>query len=173
MIVLYKGARGRGKTLTMVKDAYKFYLEGYKIYSNIKISFGESIAKDEILNLNKDSDLHDCVLIIDELMLIFDSRNFSTKKNKDFSYFIAQIRKRNIIILGTTQYTGGVELRFRQNIDVIAVPKFDVNTNICLCYYYDITLLEDGLDPSCLIPSLVVYDGKQIFRLYNTNEFIV
>lgn len=33
-IVLYKGKRGCGKTLTMVKDGFKYYLNGWKVLRN-------------------------------------------------------------------------------------------------------------------------------------------
>ena len=102
MIVLYTGRRGAGKTLSMVKDGYKFSLNGYKVYSNIELGFAEYVENDWILNIHK-TELHDIVLIIDEIQLLIDSRRSARKGNVDFSYFIQQIRKRNIIILCTTQ----------------------------------------------------------------------
>jgi len=170
MIVLYKGSRGRGKTLSMVKDALGFYQNGYRILTNLEMNFGEHITSQEVLSLNKNSDLYNCVLVLDELQLFFDSRNFGSKENKDFSYFIQQIRKRNIIILGTTQYTASIELRFRQHIDVVACPHFDKYTKLCIVKYYDLTSLEDGL--SYIKPVTLCFDAMPIFKLYNTNEML-
>lgn len=172
MIVLYKGARGRGKTLTMVKDALRYYLAGYKIFANFKMSFGSYISPQEVLALNKSSSLRDCVLVLDELQLFFDSRNFAKQENKDFGNFIQQIRKRNIHILGTTQYTNTIELRFRQHIDIVCYPKFDKFEFICSAFYYDISLLEDDLDPLDISPSMIIFDATQIFPLYDTNEML-
>lgn len=172
MIVLYKGARGKGKTLTMVKDAYQYYLNGFRILANFKIKFGEYISKEELLNLNKESELVNCVLVIDELQLYIDSRNFGNKGNKDFSYFIQQIRKRNIHILATTQYVNTVELRFRQHIDIVCYPNFDKDRLLCRCYYFDISLLEDDLEEVKITPVMVVFNAKQIFPLYDTNEML-
>lgn len=172
MIVLYKGARGRGKTLTMVKDALKFYQNGFRVLANFQISFGEFISNSEVLALNKGSDLRNCVLVLDEIQLFFDSRNFAKKENKDFSNFIQQIRKRNVHILGTTQYVNTIELRFRQHIDIVAYPKFDELSLCCSCTYYDISLLEDDLEPITIAPSMVFYDARPVFELYDTMEIL-
>lgn len=173
MIVLYKGRRGCGKTLTMVKDAFRFYKNGYRILANFKIEFGEYISPQEVLALNKESDLKDCVLVLDELQLFFDSRNFTRKENKDFGNFIQQIRKRNIHILGTTQYINTVELRFRQHTDILCYPFFDINTSLVKTYYFDITLLEDDMSGEPMIePILVAYDARKIFNLYDSYEML-
>lgn len=174
MIVLYRGARGRGKTLSMVKDAYKFYTLGYKILSNFMLKFGERITSEQLLALNRDSNLFDCVLVIDEAQLFFDSRNFGKESNKTFSNFIQQIRKRNIFILFTTQYANTVDLRLRQHIDVVAYPYYDKLTGICLVNYYDLSLLEDMdyVELGELDPVSIVYDAKPLFSMYDTREML-
>lgn len=172
MIVLYKGARGKGKTLTMVKDGLKAYQRGFRIIANFKLKFGEYMSNEEVLGLNRESSLKDCVLLLDELQLFFDSRNFGSKQNKDFSNFIQQIRKRNIHILGTTQYTNTIELRFRQHIDIVAYPQFDKETGYCKVYYFDISIFENDLEEVKISPSMAVYDAKQVFPLYDTNEML-
>lgn len=172
MIVLYKGARGKGKTLTMVKDGYFAYLQGFRVISNFSLKFGDYMSNDEVLRLNRESNLRDCVLLLDELQLFFDSRNFGSKNNKDFSNFIQQIRKRNVHILATVQYQNTVELRFRQHIDVVAYPNFDKSIGYCKVYYFDISLLEDDLGDTEIKPNLVVYDAAGVFDLYDTTEML-
>jgi hypothetical protein len=171
MIVLYRGARGRGKTLSMCKDAFTFYKNGYRILSNIKLKFGEYISQEEVLKLNKGSELYNCVLVLDELQLFFDSRNFAKKENKDFSNFIQQIRKRNIIILGTTQYIGCLELRFRQHIDCLVYPTYDKVSKVCCVKYFDITILEDyGFKE--VSSSTIFFYAPDVFPLYDTYEML-
>jgi hypothetical protein len=175
MIVLYKGSRGRGKTLSMVKDAYKYYLNGYRILSNIKLKFGDYIESADVLELDRDSKLFNCVLVLDELQLFFDSRNFSKDSNKNFSNFIQQIRKRNIIILACTQYQNAIDLRLRQHIDVIAFPDFDKDNQLCMVRYFDLTVLEDiEMNPQALNikPNTVVFNPKQVYKLYDTYEML-
>lgn len=174
MIILYRGARGRGKTLSMVKDAFQFYLNGYRVISNMVLPFGEYMTSEEVLSLSRTSGLFNCIIVLDELQLFFDSRNFGRESNKSFSYFIQQIRKRDIHILGTTQYVNTVELRFRQHIDIVAYPKFDKFTGMCSVDYYDLSLLEDMevIDLQNIKPVSVVYDARQIFGLYDTKEML-
>ncbi len=173
MIVLYTGRRGAGKTLTMTKDAYKYHLSGYKVYSNIELDFAEFMSNEEILDIDK-TDLREIILVIDEIQLLLDSRRSSRKGNLNFSYFIQQIRKRKIIILCTTQFSGTVDLRLRQHVDVVARPKYDKILHVCEVTYIDMTALNDNMfmnDTDFQIPSItIVYDAENIFPLYDTNR---
>jgi hypothetical protein len=173
MIVLYTGRRGAGKTLTMVKDGYKYKLSGYKIYSNIELDFTEYMENEQILDIQK-TEIRDAILIIDEIQLLLDSRRSARKGNLDFSYFIQQIRKRNIIILCTTQFSGTVDLRLRQHVDIVARPKYDKDLHVCEVSYIDMTALNDNMfmnDTDFTIPAItIVYDAENIFPLYDTNR---
>ena len=177
MIVLYKGARGRGKTLTMVKDGLGYYHEGYTILRNFFCKFGKQIDNEEVLSLSKDSNLNNCVLLIDEIQIFFDNRQSMTKKNITFSNFIQQIRKRNITILCTTQYSNTIDIRLRQHLDIIAFPNFKRDKNICEVTYLDLTRIQDndlitGEMPKPMT-SKVIFNAEPIFKLYDTAEMIV
>lgn len=174
MITLYKGKRGCGKTLTMVKDGYQFYLDGWKVLRNFHCAFGEYISEDKILELDKNSEIYNCVVMIDEVQIFFDSRRSMRKRNLDFSNFIQQIRKRNIILLGTTQYSNTVDLRFRQHVDVIAYPKFIKEMDVCEVIYVDATSTEDLLLNTIKEPdsNVIVYEANLVYGLYNTEELI-
>jgi hypothetical protein len=179
MIVLYKGARGRGKTLSMVKDGYCYYLEGFKVIRNFECSFGDYIDNEEILELSKESDLNDCVMMIDEIQIFFDNRRSMTKQNITFSNFVQQIRKRNIIILCTTQYSNTIDMRLRQHLDIIAFPDFRSSKNICVITYMDLTRLQDnelmlgqGAEIKPML-SKIVFNAEPIFKMYNTGEMII
>jgi len=172
MIVFYQGRRGAGKTLTMVKDGLRFKLNDWNIYSNIKVEFEHTLlSSEEIINIKK-SDIQNCVLMIDEIQILLDSRRGMKKSNIDFSAFIQQIRKRNIIILCTTQYSNNVDLRFRQHVDIIARPRYLKRYNVVEVVYMDITT-EDEYDTAYNIDSMtIVYNPSNIFGLYNTNTII-
>lgn len=172
MITLYKGSRGKGKTLTMVKDAYKYFLAGYKVLANFKLNFGEYISPEETLVLNRYSMMENCVLVLDEIQLFFDSRNFQKQENKDFSNFLQQIRKRNIKILCTAQYTNTIDLRLRQQIDMVAYPHYNRKTKICKVDYFNLTVIEDNVNLKALRPFTVFFDALPIFKLYNTHEIL-
>lgn len=175
-IVLYVGARGRGKTLTMVKDGYQYYLNGFKILRNFNCKFGDYIENDEILKLDKDSSIKNAVIMIDEIQIFFDSRRGMKKENIDFSNFVQQIRKRNIILLCTTQYSNTIDLRLRQHLNYLVYPMFNKELEVCEVVYKDLNSIEENLLTGVIQePKQVqmVYDCKPIFKLYDTNQMIV
>jgi len=176
MIVLYKGRRGAGKTLTMLKDGLKFHSQGFKVIRNFDCFFGTYISNEEILNLDKNSEIDNCVLMIDEMQIFFDSRRSMQKSSINFSNFIQQIRKRNIIMLCTTQYSNTIDLRLRQHLDIIAYPSFSKKFNVCEVLYIDLTSIEDNLlinlNNKAPTSTQVVYYAQPLFKLYNTNQMI-
>lgn len=178
MIILYKGARGRGKTLTMVKDGYIYYEEGYRILANFHVTYAEHISNEDILNLDKESEVYDCVLMIDEIQIFFDSRRGMRKENLKFSNFIQQIRKRNIILLITTQYSNTIDNRIRQHLDMLAFPNFIKKYNICEVTYMDLTRFEDTisiLGQAEFKPATIkiIFDAVPFFKMFNTSEMII
>lgn len=172
-IVLYMGSRGKGKTLTMVKDAYRYYLDGYKVLANIDLPFAKYISNEDVLLLDKDSRVRNCVLLLDEIQVFYDSRASSNKVNMRFSNFIQQIRKRGVIVLCTTQFANAVDKRLRQHLDIIALPEFDSVTLYCLVTYVDITTVENDLfgQAEPLFTSSC-FDARPIFSMYSTYEVI-
>lgn len=169
MITLYKGSRGKGKTLTMVKDALKYHQRGFRVLSNLSLTFAEKVTSEYLLGLDRTSQLYNCVLVIDEIEVFFDSRSWKKEENKKFSNFLQQIRKRNVFILCTAQYTNLIDIRLRQQIDTLAMPFFDKNSLFCKCIYVDITSFESSRIPKS-VQSL--YYAKPIFQLYDTTEMI-
>lgn len=177
--MLYKGAKGRGKTLTMVKDGYKYLKDGWAVYSNMtSVKFAHHLTGGEILKLNKETDIYNACLIIDEIQIYFDSRKSTSTNNRNFSNFVQQIRKRNIKLLSATQYVGTVDLRFRQHANIVVRPKlvYIEHKPICEVTYLDMDSIEDDLENGTLtdpIETTVVYDPKPIFSLYDTDEVII
>lgn len=174
MIVLYKGRRGCGKTLSLVKDGYLYKLNKFKVLRNFNADYGKKIDNDEILGLDKDSKLFNCVIMIDEVQTFFDSRRAMAKTSLLFSNFIQQIRKRNIHILCTTQYSNTIDLRLRQHVDILAYPNYLKDLNVCEIVYQDVTAIEEMFFNQNIIPKTckVVFDAKPIFKLYNHEEMI-
>lgn len=174
MIILYKGRRGCGKTLSLVKDGYSYHKAEWRVYRNFSCEFGDYISNEDILNLNKESTIFNAVLMIDEIQIFFDSRRSMRKEALRFSNFIQQIRKRNIILLCTTQYTNTVDLRLRSHLDVMAYPDFDKRLKVCSVVYEDLTSIEDtfymGLQPRTV---KIVFNAKPFFKMYNTNQMII
>lgn len=173
-VILYKGRRGAGKTLSMVKDGYQYHLNGWEVYRNFKCSFGKYMGEDKILKLNKKSKIKNCVIMMDELQIFFDARRSMKEENVTFSNFIQQIRKRNIVLLGTTQYSNTIDLRLRQHTDIIAYPNFIEKYPICEVIYMDMTTAEDELYGQIAEPitQKVIYNPLTVYSMFDTEEMI-
>lgn len=169
--MLFKGRRGAGKTLSMVREACIFYMNGWRVISNFKLPFGEYMKDEDILNIDKNSEIYRCVLVVDEIQLYLDSRSGMSKTSKKFSNFIQQIRKRGIILLCTTQYLNTVDKRLKQHLDYLASPKYYEKYHAVVLEYEDMTSVEDTFfeDPDV---RRIVFDAKPIYPLYNTDELI-
>lgn len=169
-IVLYRGARGQSKSLSMTKDALKYMKNGWKVYTNLEGTPFINIDSDFILELSGDSKLFNCVLVIDEIELFFDSRDWNKKEAKRFSRFLQQIRKRNVHILCTAQFTNLIDIRLRQQIDTLVICSYDKESMISRCLYIDLTSLESNL----LKPDAfeIVYKAEPIFSCYDTHHLI-
>jgi len=173
MIVVYIGRRGAGKTLTMVKDAYLYYLNGYKIISNMEgVEFASYMSNEEILKLDKNSKIKNAVLLLDEVQIFFDSRRSMKKENLTFSNFVQQIRKRNILMLCTTQFAGTIDKRLREHTDIVAKPKYFEKYKICRVKYIDVTSTQDEENYGIPEEKIVFYNALEIFGMYKTGEMI-
>jgi thymidine kinase len=169
MIILFQGSRGSGKTLSMVAEYLDFKKQGWDILANFKTPLASYISDEEILALDKTSNLKDCVVLIDEMQIFFDSRLWNNKSSIKFSNFIQQIRKRNIVLMGTTQYVDTVEKRIRQHVDILIKPSYDEDLQVCSCMVYDLTSLEDDLNLVCY---RYYYYAPPLFPLYDTAQLI-
>ncbi len=169
MIICFKGRRGAGKTLGTTALGKMYSQKGWKVYSNYSVSFAEKKTNSFFRSIGADSDIQNCVLLLDELQILFDSRNTRDKENKEFGYYLQQLRKKNVIIVGTTQFMDTLEKRIRQQLDIVCCPVIDKGNNVVSVRFFDVTSLEDSS-----VPDFV--DGRffaiPIFKDYDTNEII-
>lgn len=124
-ITAFLGEMSSGKTLFMSMMAYywhKFY--GKTIYSNYNLTFPfKPITDDFFMDfMNPKWNLHDCILIVDELTVHMDARCSMSKKNKMYSYFILQSKKRNVKLYFTAQVFRQVDLRLRNHTYYTVFP---------------------------------------------------
>lgn len=171
MIIGYVGTRGRGKTLSCVREAYEHYLQGYEIFSNIKLNkkyfkTWHSIDNKTIIDWVKgDKQFKKAFFILDEVHIYLDSRMGMSKRNVIISYFVLQTRKRNVRIGYTTQFIDQVDKRLRQPTEVMIQ-----------CQNY---IGESGMFQKNLVQHYetgrVSYDtfrGSDYFDYYDTDEII-
>lgn len=170
------GRQGSGKTLFITKHLVD-NLDGRKVYSNYslygidyqKITFNsmkEKNAIDILKVLNQDDDyFNNSIMLLDEIHLYFDSRDFMNKNSRIIQTFFSQLRKRNILLLATTQYIMHLDIRIRrQALAVFQMSK--VKDTIFQADVYEI----DGYYTNFLRSDL--YNLGNYFKYYNTNEII-
>lgn len=115
MVIIYTGGMGSSKTLSMVREAKKYYDKGFKIYSNFHVTFPFEWMSRDLLRqmLRGEFELENAVLLLDEIHQIADSRRAASKKNLNLSYLVNQSRKKSVRILGTTQFFTQLDIRLR------------------------------------------------------------
>ena len=123
------GKQGSGKTLLMVKyliDEHEQY-PNKKIFSNTLlfgvnyqfITFDKSRDGEEnklsILDQLEDDPnfFNHSIMLIDEIHLYLNSLDFFKNNNRKLQTFFSQLRKRDILLLGTAQYFHDIDIRVR------------------------------------------------------------
>lgn len=112
------GKQGSGKTVMITKLCMDNYNKDRKVYSNyklFKIPY-EHITLEILLDkLDHDpTSLNDSIILLDEIHIYLDSLDFMRKNNRRLQTFFSQLRKRNILLFGTTQYIMNVDIRIRR-----------------------------------------------------------
>lgn len=173
MIIGFVGNVRSGKTLSAVRELYKLWLKGYKIYSNIHLTFEYTpLTRDYVYDIiEKDIDVPDLsVFFVDEIHLWIDSRQSTSKSNRILSYFITQTGKQGkntdfgLIMLYTTQYPHQIDRRLRSTTDIfVSCNKFNYhNTKIFVCQYLFVYKNVSYVDS---------FLGEEaLYSLYNTRE---
>lgn len=95
--------RWLGKTTLLTKFAIKYIQKGYKVFSNVEI-FGAYILDPADIGFVQFPP--NSVLLIDEVSLIWDNRNFKSFKPEVAKYFRLMRHYKNIVIM------------FSQNFDI-------------------------------------------------------
>ncbi len=176
MIVGIIGKRGCGKTITMAKTVKDMLKKGKIIYTNFHIN-KKAIDKKYHKNIHlldseffknyKDFKLYNCALFLDEIYVYIDSRTSSSKRNRLWSYFINQTRKRDVDLYYTTQFFRQVELRLRENTEYFIYPQLIKQGNTTIVYNkiysYGDTLKKIGNER---------FVANDYFNVYDTDEII-
>lgn len=185
-IHLYTGRFGSGKTITMCQYAYNLCVKypQLSVLTNLKLdNFPEHTC---IMHLNHATDIlnapRDCLVLIDEIGTIFNSRDFSSGQKsvpKPLFQHLCQCRKRNMMILGTVQKYNLLDKQIRDiSVDVnVCVPFLShPYTRSVKVYTYDVDEYDMYMSNRMYNPCC---ERKQMFiqsnlyrNLYNTEQLI-
>jgi len=159
MLIIFTGSLGQGKTLSMsILGTLLARAGGLNLYSNYGLKDAQRIYKmDHLLNMEKG------VMCFDEAHMSIDSRTW--KDNIKLSHFMLQTRKKDLIVMMTTQAFGQVDLRVRGITDyVVACRKKPAGFWLQFINWQEQTLCHRRLIPSESV--------KRYYQLYDTKEIV-
>lgn len=108
--------------------------------------------------------LNNAIILIDEIHVYFDAYDFLKKENRLISAFASQLRKRNTLLLATTQYLLALNLRLRKQIKIV----FDMK-KIGRIFIANISEIDGVYFESVREVELVL---SPYFTYYDTTEII-
>lgn len=187
-IHLYVGSFGSGKTASAVRYVYNQCCKysQLSVVTNINLVNFPSYTK--IYKLNTVDDIinadEDCIVLIDEIGTIFNSRDFATSKSKravpkSLFQHLCQCRKRRMQIVATVQKYNLLDKQIRDISATVTVCKsFSRHpfSRFCFLYRYD----ADDYDmystnrlytPRLLASACYVQTNLQR-NLYDTSELV-
>ena len=190
MITTFEGVMGSGKTLSAVTLCYLAHIaDGRDVVSNVEVNFPHTKFDPQfLLDHMNDTELKDCIFLLDEAYLFMDSRSSAAKLTKLFAYFIAQTRKRNVDLLICIHHIDTVDKRLRRAIDVRGTCRYRKQDPCRKCKGE--TTIKGEVCPECLgngvsgYASISFFDmksakrkklkihGPQYWHLYDTHQVI-
>lgn len=186
-IHLFTGKFGQGKTSLMVIKAYNLCKQfpQLSILTNIKIMNFPEYTR--IYQLNTAQDIINapcnCLVLIDEIGTIFNSRDFSGGKNavpKPLFQHLCQCRKRRMMIYATVQRFNLLDKQIRDITATVTSCSTSFShpySRLVVGRCYDIEEFEAYSDNRSYIPLIdhtdVFVQSNRYRQLYDTSELIL
>ena len=170
------GRQGSGKTAFITKLLVDNYTSDKRVYSNYslygidyeKITFNKKNENSiDILEVISDNPnyFNNSIMLLDEIHIYFDSRDYMKRENRIIQNFFSQLRKRNILLLGTTQYVLNLDNKIRRQ----ALAVFQMTNLKDGIFRVDVHEI-DGYYTSFIKTELV--NLNDYFKFYDTHELI-
>lgn len=195
-LTLFRGAMGRGKTLSLTYQALRNYLymrdcdrcrtrfnfieergscpqcagkdfHRFPIYSNYSLAFPHI----KINELEEMEHIRNGFVAIDEIWRYANSRESMRKRNKWVSLILAQSRKMEFELGFTAQNERQVDIWIRRVTDLIAVPNIDKKKGTCSILFFSYYDSPQPFTMSNFIKRFR-FPIEPVFKLYNTWEVI-
>lgn len=180
MIAIYAGQLGNGKTLGMVAKALRILEKNpnIKVYTNFdfwsyrKTEFGlQKIYAEKIKDWPQLLKLENCLILLDEGHILFDSRDWANNINK--THFALQSRHVGLNILITTQVLDQLDNRIRRIIDkLIVCEKKKTRYGKTIFQYHHLTPSAFSTNSFKIGRTETLSKPEVIWNHYNTKELI-
>lgn len=170
MIIGLIGRMGTGKTLSLVRYAWFYYKQGYKIYSNISLNFPYTkIGLQDLINYaNNNVYLNKSIVILDEAHIsLMDSRNSMSVRNRVLTHLIVLSRKMGFTLFYTTQMYHQVDKRLRSNTDILikcTTRKYNGHN-----YTHNLIIIIQELG---VRTKTDIFLSENYYNMYNTKELV-
>lgn len=168
MVIGFIGKMGSGKTLNMTKWALMLKkATGLEVFANYHITGCHYWNK--IKTIQNETNI---IVVVDEIHVLFDSRDWDTKERYKFTQWFTQIRHRGIIFIYATQRTDTLEKRIRNHTDyMIWCQKINKNGITFIEKIYDTQM---SLDSAIYCKTIKTPENKVkwLYDTYDTTEII-
>ncbi|MFW6130272.1 MAG: AAA family ATPase [Atribacterota bacterium] len=172
-IMAVVGGMGTGKTLFISAIAEKLK-NTYLIMANYKLQCREkNITPENISELlteaGEETSTKKKLMVIDEFHIFSDSRLSSSHHNILMSYFVTQTRKQDIQLIYTTQQFGQVDIRIRDNTDILAMPAYNPLKDEMKVIF----LKKDWLTSQFIFSHYKIFKNlKPVFDVFSTEQIL-
>ena len=185
-IHLYTGKFGTGKTSTLAQIAYNYCVRYPQLSILTNINLQNFPEWTNIYKLNSAQDiLHapkNCIVVIDEIGTIFNSRDFSGGKRavpKPLFQHLCQCRKRKMMILATVQRFNLLDKQIRDITATVSTCRATFRhpyTRLIKVKTYDIDEYEAYTENKSYMPkklySRLYLQTNQSRQLYDTSQLV-
>lgn len=120
-LIMVFGKKGSGKTTFLAKTAYRYLKKGRPVYSTEKIP---GVIRFKVEEIGFITFPEDAVILIDEVGMIWDNRNFKTFKPEVRDYFKYQRHEKHIVYLFSQTFDIDIKLRNLTDCMYLCTCKF-------------------------------------------------
>lgn len=165
MLVAIIGQMGSGKTLLMSILSEAFFRQGLPIFATYSLENAERLD-----SVKKLLAVENGVLSLDEFWITLDSRDFGNSKNISLTHWVNMTRKKNLLVMFTTQTFGQIDLRVRNAVDLIfSCEKIKLKDKSYMFRYTLVRGSDKIILKSFKIPE---FKARNFFKFYDSFEII-
>lgn len=120
-LIMVFGKKGSGKTTFLAKTAYQYLKKGRPVYSTEKVP---GVIQFDVDKIGFMTFPENAVILIDEVGMIWDNRNFKTFKPEVRDYFKYQRHERHTVYLFSQTFDVDIKLRNLTDCMYLCTCKF-------------------------------------------------